>query len=253
MAQCLTQAQCLACAFLSPCGGEEMTSPKKKRMPVHCRIYLALPFLMLRCAHQRDWPYFSLVAIYYVACCCPCCRQRNKKKRKKNEDWIRVTIATPPQCRQWSNQMLFPGGALLVDRDGLKTEVMVSGRFLRSVVFLCKGNSTFHDCTATLRLVHNADSGKASVCTNFGVFIRFCRFSPFAEEGFTCLDHSMLSKKKSPFCWSLSRYGLWQVPRNREQWFWWNISPEEVREIGDPLRETLAGIPAGNFRCSSMR
>ena len=119
------------------------------------------------------------------------------KTKKKNEDCIRVTIATPPQCRQWSNQMPFPGGALLADRDGLKTEVMVSGRFLRSVVFLCKGNSTFHDCTATLRLVHNAASGKASVCTNFGVFIRFCRFSPFAEEGFTCLDHSMLSEKKA--------------------------------------------------------
>ena len=41
-----------------------------------------------------------------------------------------------------------------------------------------------------------SDSGKASVCTNFGVIIRFCRFSPFAEEGFTCLDHSMLSKEK---------------------------------------------------------
>ena len=26
-------------------------------------------------------------------------------------------------------------------------------------------------------------------------FFRFCRFSPFAEEGFTCLDHSMLNKK----------------------------------------------------------
>ena len=57
--------------------------------------------------------------------------------------------------------MLFPGGALLAERDGLKTGVMVSGRFLRSVVFLCKSNSSFHDCTATLRLVHNADSGSA--------------------------------------------------------------------------------------------
>ena len=73
---------------------------------------------------------------------------------------------------------------------------MASGRFLRIVVFLCKGNSTFHDCTATLRLAQNADSGKTSVCTNFGVFIRFCRFSPFAEEGFTCLNHSMFSGKK---------------------------------------------------------
>ena len=29
-------------------------------------------------------------------------------------------------CRQWSNQMLFPGRALLTERDGLKTGVMVS-------------------------------------------------------------------------------------------------------------------------------
>ena len=33
--------------------------------------------------------------------------------------------------------MLFPGGVPLVDRDELRTEMMVSGRFLRSVVFLC--------------------------------------------------------------------------------------------------------------------
>ena len=37
--------------------------------------------------------------------------------------------------------------------------------------------------------------GPQSVQT-LGFFFRFSRFSPFAEEGFTCLDHSMLSKKK---------------------------------------------------------
>ena len=41
-----------------------------------------------------------------------------------------------------------------------------------------------------------SDSGRASACTNFGIFFRFSRFSPFAEEGFTCLDHSAMSKKK---------------------------------------------------------
>ena len=40
-----------------------------------------------------------------------------------------------------------------------------------------------------------SDSGRASACTNFGIFFRFSRFSPFAEEGFTCLDHSAMSKK----------------------------------------------------------
>ena len=57
--------------------------------------------------------------------------------------------------------MLLPCGALLAVRDGLKIAVRASGRFLRSVVFLCKGNSFFHDCTVILRLVHDADSGSA--------------------------------------------------------------------------------------------
>ena len=33
-------------------------------------------------------------------------------------------------------------------------------------------------------------------------YFRFSRFSPFAEEDFTCLDHSMLSKKKLHYEWS---------------------------------------------------
>ena len=41
-----------------------------------------------------------------------------------------------------------------------------------------------------------SDSGRASACTNFGLFFRFSRFSPFAEEGFTCLDHSAMNEKK---------------------------------------------------------
>ena len=48
----------------------------------------------------------------------------------------------------------------------------------------------------SLDLYMISDSGRASVCTNFGIFFRFSRFSPFAEEGFTCLDHSAMSKKK---------------------------------------------------------
>ena len=46
-----------------------------------------------------------------------------------------------------------------------------------------------------------SDSGRASACTNFGIFFRFSRFSPFAEEGFTCLDHSAMRKKKA--LWAL--------------------------------------------------
>ena len=56
-----------------------------------------------------------------------------------------------------------------VDRDELKTEVMVSGRFLRGVVFLCIViRSTFMTVQQPSDLYINADSGKASVCTNFG-------------------------------------------------------------------------------------
>ena len=55
----------------------------------------------------------------------------------------RMTIAYELQMLRLLNvgngrtRCYFPGGVPLVDRDELKTEVMVSGRFLRSVVFLC--------------------------------------------------------------------------------------------------------------------
>ena len=44
----------------------------------------------------------------------------------------------------------------------------------------------FHACTAILRLVHD--------------FSALVAFSPFAEEGFMCLDHSAMSKKKKQTC-----------------------------------------------------
>ena len=68
--------------------------------------------------------------------------------------------------------------------------------FCVALCFSVSRNSVLHACTAILRLVHDSDSGRASACTNFGIFIALDVFSPFAEEGFTCLDHSMLSKKK---------------------------------------------------------
>ena len=63
----------------------------------------------------------------------------NKQQKKKEE--TRMKIACELQLLRRlnvgnvSNQMLLPGGAVLADRDGLKTEVMVSGRFLRSECF----------------------------------------------------------------------------------------------------------------------
>ena len=59
----------------------------------------------------------------------------SKKKTKKLR--TRNATATPPHCRQWSNQMLLPCGALLAVHDGLNFAVRASGRFLRNAVFLC--------------------------------------------------------------------------------------------------------------------
>ena len=69
-------------------------------------------------------------------------------------------------------------------------------KFCVALCFSVSRNSVSHACTAILRLVHDSDSGRASACTNFVIFFRFSRFSPFAEEGFTCFDHSVMSKKK---------------------------------------------------------
>ena len=141
---------------------------------------------------------------------------------------------SPLHCRQWSNQMLLSCGALLAVHDELKFAVRVSGGFCVALCFSVLRNSVSHACTAILRLVHDSDSGRASVCTYYGIFFRFNRFSPFAEEGFislisllslfspiagegfTCLDHSMLSKKKK-----FAEEGLralitaWWVKKNR--------------------------------------
>ena len=56
-----------------------------------------------------------------------------KKKKTRTRD----APATPLHCRQWSNQILLSCGALLAVHDGLRFAVRVSGRFLRSAVFLC--------------------------------------------------------------------------------------------------------------------
>ena len=82
------------------------------------------------------------------------------------------------------------------------TEGLLRGFLVGFCVALCfsvSRNSVLHACTAILRLVHDSDSGRASACTNFGIFFALDVFSPFAEEGFTCLDHSMMSKKKNAF------------------------------------------------------
>ena len=131
---------CLARAFLSPWGGrgnDVIASYQKKkemRMLVHCPIYFAFSITMLWCVHQGNCSFFPHCrSIYYVACRCLCGLLHPKKKKPHTRD----APATPLHCRQWSNQILFSCGALLAVQDGLRFGVRVSGRFLRSAVFLC--------------------------------------------------------------------------------------------------------------------
>ena len=137
--------------------------PKKKKMGVmlvHYRIFAASPFLMPRCVYQGEYSLFSIVSCPLRCLSMPLWFAPPKKK--KRGDYTReLQLLRRLNGRQWSNQMLLPCGALLAVRDGLKIALRASGRFLRSGVFLCKGNSFFHDCTVILRLVHDADSGKA--------------------------------------------------------------------------------------------
>ena len=51
------------------------------------------------------------------------------------------------------------------------------------------------------------DVASAAFGLFFGIFLRFSRFSPFAEEDFTYLDHSMLSKKKAAF----GSFKIWHI------------------------------------------
>ena len=88
--------------------------------------------------HQGDCPLFSIVALPTTLLVdALVVRSTKKGKKKKKKLHTRAAIATPPHCRQWSNQMLLSCGALLAVRDGLKSAVRASGRFLRSAVFLC--------------------------------------------------------------------------------------------------------------------
>ena len=52
-----------------------------------------------------------------------------KKRGGKERLHTRATIATPPLRRLRPCLLLLPGGALLADRDGLRTAVSAFGRF----------------------------------------------------------------------------------------------------------------------------
>ena len=135
MAQCPINSSLVpGLCFPLPWGGEETTSLQKKKDACALPDLFGLPFLDALMRASRRLPAFlHCRSTYYVVCRCPCGSLHKEKKRLHT----RATIATPPQCRQWSNQMLLPCGALLAVRDGLKTAVRASGRFLRSAVFLC--------------------------------------------------------------------------------------------------------------------
>ena len=116
----------LSC-FALPLGGGATTSKKKTemRMLVHCRIELAFSISMLDVCIKMIARFFFFVALPTLPADASWFL---KKKHTREMQLLR---------RQWSNQMLFPCGALLAVHDGLNFAVRVSGRFLRSAVFLC--------------------------------------------------------------------------------------------------------------------
>ena len=86
---------------------------KKKRRDEDASLTCALKRLLV----------FSPLSLYLLLCL-----QMHRGLPKKKPH-TRDATATPPHCRQWSNQMLLSCGALPAVRDGLKTAVSAFGRF----------------------------------------------------------------------------------------------------------------------------
>ena len=189
--QCLglTKPLC-ARAFLSPWGGrgnDVISKKKKMRMLVHCRIYLALSISMLD-GCIKEIARFPPLSLYPLLCFQ---MHRGKKNHTREMQLLRRFTVGNGRTRYYFPAELY----LLFMMDwSLQWGFLVG--FCVALCFSVSRNSVLHACTAILRIVHDSDSGRASACTNFVIFYRFRRFSTFAEEGFTCLDHSMLSKKK---------------------------------------------------------
>ena len=171
-----------------------------------CPIYLAFSITMLWLAHQGDCSFFlHCRSTYYVDCRCLCGLLHPKKKTHTREMQLlcRFTVGNG-RTRFYFLAELY---LLLMMDWSLRWGFLVG--FCEALCFSVSRNSVSHACTAILRLVHDSDSGRASVCANFGIFFRFSRFSPFAEEGFMCLDHSAMSKKKK-------RTNKWAVRRKKQ-------------------------------------
>ena len=120
----------LGSCFPLPLGGEGQRHQKKHRDEDASTLpdLVGLLYLMLDVCIKKIARFFSFVALPTL----PADASWFTKKPH-----TRDATSTPPHCRQWSNQMLFPCGALLAVHDGLNFAVRVSGRFLRSAVFLC--------------------------------------------------------------------------------------------------------------------
>ena len=114
---------------------EEETTPKKKKACALPDLF-GLHFLEALMRASRRLPAFlHCRSTYYVVCRCPVVRSNKKKK-------------TTYECYNCHAALM----SAIVEPDAT---------FLWSSTFLCKGNSFFHDCTAILRLVHDADSESA--------------------------------------------------------------------------------------------
>ena len=131
-----------------------------------------------------------------------CFHSSGEKKKEKEGLHTRTANATPPLRRQGSSWCYFLAVLyLLFVMYWWPLWVSLVG-FLRSYVSL-------------LLLIRSLLVQRIIECTlcwfrnGFSLYklwfrlFRFFRFSPFAGEGFTCLDHSMLSKKKKllPLIW----------------------------------------------------
>ena len=192
---------CLARAFLSPWGGrgnDVITSLQKKNSKKkRDEDASTLPDLFgllyhdaLTCASRRLLvsPPLSLYLLCWLLM--PLWFAQKKNHTREMQLLCRFTVGNG-RTRFYFLAELY----LLFMMDWSLRWVFLVG-FCVALCFSVPHNSVSHACTAILRLVLDSDSGRASACTYFVIFFRFSRFSPFAEEGFTCFDHSVMSKKK---------------------------------------------------------
>ena len=134
--------------------------------------------------HQEDCSFPLARSTYCLS------RKKKKKHARKMQPLRRLTVGNG------RTRYYFPAELYLLFMMDWSLQWGFLVGFCVAQCFFVWHNLFLQACTAILRIVHNSDSGRASACTYFVIFYRFRRFSTLAEEGFTCLDHSLLSEKK---------------------------------------------------------